>query len=69
MALDKAALKAGIVQLHTEMRTRENDAIDEYAERLSDLIETFVKSATIKYNTGLVAATDPVTGTFNGQLE
>jgi len=60
--LDKAGLKAGIIQLHSDMSEREENSIEEYAERLSTIIDTFVK-------TGSVAAGIPVntTGTAAAQ--
>lgn len=44
MALDKTALKNGIQQLLTDMRTRDANADEEFATRLSDLVDAFVKS-------------------------
>ncbi|MEN9570901.1 MAG: hypothetical protein RL172_2132 [Bacteroidota bacterium] len=52
MALNKTALKNGIVQLMTDMRTRAANADDEFATRLSDLIDDFVKSGDGIYQTG-----------------
>ncbi|MCW3088936.1 MAG: hypothetical protein JWP81_5 [Ferruginibacter sp.] len=48
MALNKTALKEGIVQLHTDMSAREENSIEEYAERLSDLIDAYVKTGTVQ---------------------
>lgn len=67
--LAKTALKGEIKQLMTDMRTRTEISDDEYAERLSNAIDAFVKTATIKYNAGLVAPNGPVTGVFEGNLE
>lgn len=70
MALNKAQLKIDIKDLLTDMLTREETSIDEFATRLSDKIDVYVKTATIKYNNGLTSATGGVvTGTFNGNLE
>lgn len=52
MPLDKIALKNGIQNLLSDMRTREANADEEYATRLSNLIEDFVKSGDAKYVTG-----------------
>jgi hypothetical protein len=52
MALNKSALKNGILQLFTDMRTREANADDEFATRLSDLIDDYVKSGDGVYQTG-----------------
>lgn len=70
MALNKAQLKNDIVGLLTDMLTRDDTSINEFAERLSDKIDDYVKSADINYTNGLTSATGGVvTGTFNGNLE
>lgn len=68
MALNKAALKTKVVEILTDMLTREEDSIEEFATRLTDAIEDYVKDAKINYTTGLVAGSNPVTGVFNGSL-
>ncbi len=52
MPLDKPALKDGIEQLLHDMRTRDTNSDSEYATRLSNLIEDFVKSGDGIYQTG-----------------
>ncbi|WP_346236159.1 hypothetical protein ABDK00_016870 [Niabella insulamsoli] len=47
MALNKAALKAAILGLMTDMRSREENSDDEYAERLSDAIDAFVRTGEV----------------------
>jgi len=70
MSLDKGALKADIVQLLTDMMTRENTSIEEFADRLSTAVDEYTKEAKIVYTSGLTSATGGVvTGTFNGNLE
>lgn len=69
MALNKGQLKNGIKALMTDMRTRTEISDDDYAAELADLIDAYVKSATIIYTSGLISPQGPVTGTFNGQLE
>ncbi|MGV8814739.1 MAG: hypothetical protein ACOH2D_11585 [Gelidibacter sp.] len=69
MALNKADLKNNIIGILTDMMQREESSIEEFATRLSDDIDTYVKTATIKYTSGLVAPNGAVTGTFNGKLE
>lgn len=71
MALNKTVLKNEIVTLLTNMLTRENTSIEEFATELSNSVDAFVKSADIKYTSGLVAPNigGAVTGTFNGNLE
>lgn len=68
MPLDTANLKIGIKTLLTDMQSRETDSIDEYAERLSQLMEDFVKSAQINYTSGLTNSGGPVTGAFVGNI-
>ena len=69
MSLNKSGLKANILELLTDMRTREEVSDEEFAERLSTAIDTYVKTATIKYVSGLMASSVQVTGTFTGNLE
>lgn len=73
MNLDKAGLKTTIVGILTDMSLRdesnnETDVVDEFATRLSDAIDTFVKTAKINYTSGLTAGAVAVTGIFNGTL-
>lgn len=68
MALDNAALKQKITSIMTDMLTRENTSIEEFAQRLSDAVYEFVKGAKINYTSGLTAPNGPVAGTFNGGL-
>lgn len=68
MALDKTTLKNTIITLLNDMMTKETDSVEEYATRLSDAIDEYVKGAKINYTTGLTAGSTPVTGTFNGSL-
>ncbi len=53
--LNKVALKTAIKSLMTDMRTREENADDEYADRLATAIDTYVKGAQV--NTGIPVAT------------
>jgi len=69
MALDKDVLKNDIKELLTDMLTREDTSIQEYAERLSTAIDDYVKQATIIYTSGLAAPSGAITGTFQGQLQ
>lgn len=65
MALNKIQLKNEIKQILTDMENRTEDSKDEFATRLSDAIDAYVKGIQITYTTGLVATTYPVTGVFN----
>ena len=70
MSLNKEDLKNNIVVLLTDLMTKEETSIEEFAEGISDAVDTYVKSADIKYTSGLTSATGGVvTGTFQGQLE
>ncbi len=69
MALNKTTLKNKIVVIMTDMMQRESTSIEEFATRLSDAIDEYVKEAEIIYQTGLTAPNGPVTGTFEGNLE
>ena len=69
MALNKGSLQSGIKKLLTDMQTREDSSIEEFSKRLSELIDSYVKTATIKYDGGLSAPNGPVNGTFKGKLE
>jgi len=70
MALNKTALKTEIIGIMADMLQRENTSIEEFATRLSDAIDDYVKEADIIYTTGLTSATGGVvTGTFEGNLQ
>lgn len=66
---DKAAAKTALVSLLTDMLTKEDNSVDEYADRLIDIFEVWLKKANIKYVNGLTAGGNAVVGTFNGKLE
>lgn len=70
MALNKEQLKQGIKSILMDMITREEDSFEEFAERMADKIDEFVKTADINYSTGLIAPSGggAVTGTFEGNL-
>lgn len=68
MALDKNGLKIGIKALMDELYANSSSlssaqASEHFADQLSTLIDSFVKSGTpIVQGTGLVAGSNPVTG-------
>lgn len=64
MALVKSTLKANILGLMSDMRTREANADEEFADRLSTLIDDYIKSATITVPAGQAVST---TGTAAAQ--
>lgn len=55
--------------LMTEMRTKTDVSDQEFAERFFAIMFEWLIKADIKYTTGLVAGSNPVTGTFTGKLE
>ena len=57
MPLQKPALKAGIKQLLQDMMSREEASFDEFADRLSTLIDTYVKTGTVTVAAGIAVAT------------
>jgi hypothetical protein len=69
MGLNKTDLKNDIASIMTDMMERENTSIDEFATRLSDAIDSYVKQASVVYTSGLMAPNGNVVGNFNGRLE
>jgi hypothetical protein len=67
MALVKTVLEQGILQLLTDMETKNDDAKAEFASRLATLIDDYIKSVQITYSAGLATAPGggAVTGVFN----
>lgn len=67
MALDKGALKNDIKQLLTDMESKETDSKEEFATRLADMIDTYVKGIQITYTSGLISPPTggAVTGIFD----
>lgn len=69
MALQTAALKTGIKDLLSELFTNaggltSEQAQDRFADQLSTLMETYVKSSQLNVpGLGLIAGSNPVTGT------
>lgn len=69
MALNKNTLKQDIKNIITDMRERSENSDDEFADRLANAFDRYVKTATIIYQSGLTAPNGPVSGTFQGKLE
>lgn len=57
MALNKQALKQGIIALQQYMLTKTDASMEEYAERLASLIEDFVKSGEVTVRPGISVST------------
>ena len=68
MALDKDRLKNKIVGIMTDMLTRDETSVEEFADRLATAVVDEVKEADINYASGLIAPNGAVTGSFNGTL-
>ena len=76
MALDKQALKQGIIRLQQDMLTKTEADTEEYAERLASLIDAFVRSGEVTVNAGIsvstagtaVAQTGTTTSTGTGTI-
>lgn len=64
MALNKQALKQGIIVLQQDMLTKTEASPEEYAERLASLIDAFVKSGEVTVAPGITVNT---TGTAAAQ--
>lgn len=68
MALDKATLKEAIEDLLTDMEGRDEDAKSEFATRLSNAIDTFVKSGTVNVTVATTGTASAQTGTGTGSV-
>ena len=57
MALNKQALKTGIIDLQKDMLTKTDASTEEYAERLATLIDTFVRGGEVTVPAGIPVRT------------
>lgn len=57
MPLVKQTLKSGILALVTEMRTKEENADEYFADQLSTLIDAYIKTAMVTVAVGIPVAT------------
>ena len=57
MALNKQALKQGIITLQQDMLTKTEANPEEYAERLASLIDAFVRSGEVTVAPGIQVGT------------
>lgn len=62
MALNKEQLKQGIIQLLQDMQRKTDASMEEYAERLASLIDTFVKSGEVTVRAGITLQAGAYTG-------
>lgn len=68
MALNKATLKTTIVAILTDMLAKEENSIEEFATRLSDGIDVFVKSGTVNVTVATTGTATSHTGTGTGTI-
>nr|DAP86976.1 MAG TPA: hypothetical protein [Caudoviricetes sp.] len=66
MALNKQALKQGIIRLQQDMLTKTEAGMEEYAERLASLIDAFVKSGEVTVAPGIQVSTAGTATTQTG---
>lgn len=57
MALNKQALKQGIITLQQDMQRKTDASMEEYAERLASLIDAFVRSGEVTVQPGIAVTT------------
>ena len=62
MGLNKEQLKQGIISLQRDMLIKPERSIEEYAERLASLIDTFVKSGEVTVQAGITLQAGAYTG-------
>ena len=62
MALNKQALQQGIIALQQDMQRKTDASMEEYAERLASLIDTFVKSGEVTVRAGITLQAGAYTG-------
>jgi hypothetical protein len=62
--MDTATMKTSVEQLLTDMMTRDTDSVSEFADRLTTIVEVFVKSGTVTVSAGISVST---TGTAAAQ--
>lgn len=69
MALNKTALQTTIAALLTEMLAKEETSIEEFATRLSDAIDVFVKTGVVSVNVSTTGTATAQTGTGTGTIK
>lgn len=67
MPLDKNTLKTEIKAILSDMENKETDSKDEFAQRLSEAIDAFVKSATVTIASGIPVTTSGGSGSTSEQ--
>ncbi|WEK18169.1 MAG: hypothetical protein P0Y49_15365 [Candidatus Pedobacter colombiensis] len=72
MSLNKKQLVQDLTNMYEHTMGSNADELtakDDFINALATAIDTYVKSATIKYTGGLAAPNGPVSGTFNHTIE
>lgn len=62
MGLNKEQLKQGIISLQRDMLTKTESSMEEYAECLASLIDTFVRSGEVTVQAGITLQAGAYTG-------
>ena len=57
MALNKQAMKQGIIRLQQDMQRKTDASMEEYAERLASLINDFFRSGEVTVAAGISVST------------
>ena len=68
MALNKAKLAQDIEKLLKDMETRTENAKPEFAQKLANAIDAYVRTITVTSLPILVSPTGPVTGTITNTV-
>ena len=68
MGLDKAGLKVSIKSLLTDMLEKEDNSIEEFATRLSDTIDAFVKTGVVNVTVTTTGSSSAQSGTGTGGI-
>lgn len=68
MGLNKAGLKTTIISILTDMLTKEENSIEEFATRLSDGIDVYVKSGTVSVTVTTTGTATSHTGSGTGTI-
>lgn len=66
MALNKTQLKQDILGLLTTMESRNTDSKDDFADLLANVIDTYVKTATVTINAGIPLSAGGYVGVTTG---
>lgn len=68
MALQKEALKIEIVSIMTDMLTKESNSIEDFATRLADAIDIYVKTGSVNVTVATTGSATAQAGTGTGTI-